>query len=205
MSLALTRNRRIAAETFSADAIHATFAAATDAQWAEGAVWYQTAHAGAADLADAYGLTTRQAAGIIAALSPQTEWTLNLTLAADLCATGTAGHYRNALDKAQAILAGAEPLDVLGGPKVRSFFRNIAEPDRPGPVTIDRHAVAIAAGTDTSTYLRTHPKLLDRKGIYRLVAGLYRSAAREYPDLHPHTLQAVCWLAHRARLSRGTF
>ena len=67
--------------------------------------------------------------------------------------------------EARAILAGADPLHALRGSKVRSFYRNIAEPLRPGPVTIDRHAVAILFGTDTPTFLRLHPKLLERAHV----------------------------------------
>lgn len=206
MSIHTTRNRHLVERLFSVDAICSTFDAATDAQWAEGYHWYPTAHAAAVDLADLHNVPTRTAVGVIAALSPQTGWEANLELAADLFAFGTCGHYRDALTKAQAIAAdpARDPLDILGGPKVRSFYRNILEPDRPGPVTVDRHACAIAAGTDTSTYLRTQPKTLERKAVYRLVSGLYRSAAREY-GLHPHTLQATTWVTHRARLSRGTF
>lgn len=49
----------------------------TDAQMEKGLRWYSDAHAEAERLGNAHDLTTEQGAGVIAALSPRTEWGAN--------------------------------------------------------------------------------------------------------------------------------
>jgi hypothetical protein len=195
---ATTRNRTLAAETFdAARVVHLVGAASAD-EYAEGVAWYHVAHDHAARYGAAYGVSTDAAAGIIAALSPQLNWDLNLRYAETFLRTGgdPSGHFAHCDRKATAILHGADPLSTLGGPKVRSFYRNIANPDASGAVTVDRHACAVLYGTDTPTYLRTLPKFLDRRHVYQLAAARYRGAARTL-GLAPHVCQAVAWVAHR--------
>jgi hypothetical protein len=182
-----------------------TLADATDADVTEGLAWYLTANAHAHELATLHSITLAQAAGIIAALSPQTGWLTNLQLAANLCTDPDTnpGHFADAYDKAVRIYHGARPEDVLRGRKVRSFYANILRPDRPGPVTIDRHAIDILTGT---RLFATTPaaKILERPGAYTYAASVYRSTARLIPhptqttrSLYPHELQAITWVAHR--------
>lgn len=206
MSIHLARNRRLVARCFDADNLRRRLDSASAQEWRDGLAWYPAAHDICQSVAATHGTTVETAAGILAALSPQTEWSLNLRMAETFIETGGApsGHFDNADRKARAILGGAAPLDVLGGPKVRSFYRNILRPECPGAVTVDRHACAVLYGTTTPTYLRTYPKLLDRKGVYRLATGLYRTIAREY-DLLPHEAQAIAWVAHRNAQDLGTF
>jgi hypothetical protein len=101
------------------------------------------------------------------------------------------GAFNDALRKADAIAAGADPLDVLGGRKVRSFYRNIV--GHTGHVTVDRHAVAIVAGRPLTD---REGKVLERIGPYTYVAGAYRAAARRL-GVAPTELQAVTWLVWR--------
>lgn len=194
------RARTTTAELFSADRVHAIINTASPDDVHEGRLWYRQAHDHAAHLAEAHRLTTRQASGIIAALSPQISWDQNLTIAHDFCASGgtAAVHFTLCTDRARAILTDpqTDPLTVLGGQKVRSFYRNILNPTVAGAVTIDRHAAAILAGLPTPDYLRTYPKLLDRTAVYGLCAAAYRSAARTL-GLLPHEAQAIAWVRHR--------
>ena len=80
---------------------------------------------------------------------------------------------------------------MLGGRKVRSFYRNILGID--SAVTVDRHAVAIVYGRPLSD---REIKLLERAGAYTVIASAYRAAARRL-GIAPSTLQAVTWLAWR--------
>lgn len=195
---ATATNRALAAERFETARILATYDAASAAERAEGVTWYQTAHDTARSYAADYGVSVSAAAGIIAALSPQLSWDLNLRYAETFLASDgePSGHFGLCDDRARAILNGADPLDTLGGPKVRSFYRNIYGPTLAGPVTVDRHACAILYGSTTPEYLSACPKLLDRRYLYNLCAARYRAAARE-TGLLPHEIQAVCWVTHR--------
>jgi hypothetical protein len=178
----------------------ATLDRATPADIREGTGWYATAHEYARTYASAYGISTDAAAGIIAALSPQNGWDNNLQATERFLASdGEAEvHFHLCTERARAIYNGAEPLDALGGRKVRSFYRNIARPDIAGAVTVDRHACAVLHGTDTPTYLRNkaNARALERYGVYHTAAAVYRAHARTLGIL-PHELQAIAWITHR--------
>lgn len=175
----------------SVSRILATYFAATPSERADGLTWYERANDTARRFADTYGVTLRQSAGVIAALSPQIGWAQNLQMAESVLQGGEPTHYLDCSTKALRIFAEPEtdPLDILGGRKVRSFYNNIREPEAPGPVTVDRHALSLAVPDASDRYL-------ERIGAYQYVAGAYRTAARSV-GLLPHELQAVCWLTHR--------
>lgn len=170
---------------------------ATEEEIEQGFDWYLRAH----DLACQLHSSPTHGAGIIAALSPSTSWDNNVEGATHLATTGTAWLYQSDLfnRRALAIRNGADPGTTLGGPKVRSFWRNIAEPWRNGPVTIDRHALAILIGRP----LRDNDKRLERRGMYVWTSAVYRSLAREL-GVPVTTLQAVTWLTWR-RLYGSSF
>ena len=176
---------------------------ATDDEVSEGLGWYHQAHEHAREIADTYGTTTAQAAGVIAALSPQTGWGLNIRLAhdaADHARHGRTdligGHTEDACAKASRILQGHDPDDVLGGRKVRSFYANILRPDRPGHVTIDRHALSLLADDRDA-----NARILDRAGVYQRCAAVFRTSATLLTgggaSLRPHEVQAVAWVHWR--------
>lgn len=179
----------------------ATLSRATPQQYAAGVSWYATAAEHAATLADEYHTSDATAAGVIAALSPQTPFTLNIQYAGDALAAGTADdvpHFGDAVRKANAILAGADPADVLRGRKVRSFYANILQPYRPGPVTIDRHAVSILHGVP----LYGPAARVERPGHYHAAAATYRHAAR-HAGILPHECQAIAWIVWRDTHAAG--
>lgn len=170
-----------------------TFNAAPPEAVSEGSAWYLAAHSIAADMAVRHGLSVRQCAGVLAALSPQTGWAENVRLADVACGEGSAsGHTGDACDKADRILTGEDPSDVLGGRKVRSFFTNIVRPLSVGAVTVDRHCVDMLVGRRGAVAGR----VLDRPGAYALCAAVVRSVAREV-WMRPHEVQAVAWVAWR--------
>lgn len=166
---------------------------ATDAHHESGMRWYDFAHDFALDIS---GGDITRGAGVLAALSPNKAWDVNMRLAqrafVDGVASGTLG---NAVGKANAILAGSDPLDVLGnGLKTRNFYLNIARPSCPEAVTIDRHAYDIALGERNAENKRVSLT----PGRYAAFCDAYRVAAARLGIL-PLQLQAVTWEAWRAR------
>jgi hypothetical protein len=135
-------------------------------------------------------VTRRAMAGILAALSPQTPWARNLRLALLVLGGERAGIQRTRLAKAVAIRDGADPLEVLKGPKERAFYLCLAELD-PDAVTVDGHAYSVWAGRQVLT---TTGEVTTR--IFRLAADDYRRAA-DLCGLAPPQMQAITWLAHR--------
>lgn len=86
--------------------------------------WYRESRRFARKLTREHGGGLGRAAGIIAALSPQVQWHQNKAMACDMLADGWAvGQTHANLLKAWRIREGERPLKVLGGPKVRSFYR----------------------------------------------------------------------------------
>lgn len=176
-----------------------TFELATDEDKECGLEWYRTAHSIAQGLADDHGLELEQTAGIIAALSPRTAWTLNVRHARQMVETGDSPGLGLGRRKAQRILAGESPSVVLAPPansptsgqKVRSFYVNILNPDDPVSVTVDQHAWCITKGRYS-----TEKPPLDRVGEYERVAEVYRRAGA-IMELLPSQVQAITWTTWR--------
>lgn len=172
--------------------ILSVYNAATTTQRNEGLRWYRFAHECAEMISPD---NVSMGAGVIAALSPRQNWDYNLQIAARAFRNGEAtGTLSMLCKKANAIMAGANPLDVLGGVKITNFYLNILDPDSNAGVTIDRHAFDIAAGRVTDDNTRA---MLSRKGYYDAFADLYRYAARAIGISAPN-LQAITWIKWRA-------
>lgn len=157
-----------------------------------GAGWYAHAHELAGQIAgQSYGVTARQAAGVIAALSPQNGWEKNVAGARHACIVGSAKglHVGCQTRKADAILSGADPLEVLNGRKERAFFCNVADPDDVAHVTIDRHAHDIACG---KRFGDADTRGLSSAGRYANLEHAYRRAAK-IAGVTPNQLQAITW------------
>jgi hypothetical protein len=171
------------------------FEQATDDELAYGLSWYARAHELAAGLAAEHHMTVSDVAAVIAALSPRSDWPQNIARARQLLAEGDTYGLTLGRNKARAIVAGADPASVLGGPKIQAFWRNIADPLNSTAVTVDSHAYDAAAGMVTCDRAR---KALDRKGEYDRIADIYRSAARHL-GVAPHVVQSVVWVVWRNR------
>jgi hypothetical protein len=160
---------------------------------AQDVLWYETAHQQVAALAGEYGIDVTRCCGIVAALSVQQAWDTangrypNLDRARELLATGDAKTFKDPVRKARAILAGADPLDVLSGNKVRSFYRNLAAPGQTDAVTLDRW-MARAVGVPQS-------RLASLK-TYERIADAFRAAAAQL-HISPDALQASVWTVVR--------
>jgi hypothetical protein len=154
-----------------------------------GVNWYPTAHAAALEMSN-----LETGAGVIAALSPMMGWDRNVMLAYRAFEQGFAdGCLKGNARKADAIMAGNAPLDILGGAKVRSFYANIVNP-LGADVTIDRHAFDIVAGRYTTDKEKGR---LSNKGVYEWHAEAYRLAGIELGGLTGAQVQAITWVAWR--------
>lgn len=170
------------------DNIRAAWNASTAADLAEGLDWYKRARGEGRKL----GRTLHQGVGVIAALSPMQAWDTNIVLANKLAAAHDAGEpmpthgygFKRNTAKAWAILEGARPLDVLGGDKVRSFYRNMLGCEH--SVTVDRWAVRIALGDP-----RDEGKV--PSGEYDAMAQAFRDVAAEL-GITAQQLQAATWV-----------
>lgn len=169
-------------ETYVSNII-ATWNSATSEQLAAGRAWYSVAR----DIALIIGNgDVRKGAGVIAALSPMTSWSLNVRNATSLANGETVGALSQSLTKATRILNGENFADVLPyGSKTWNFAYNIA--GSPDHVTIDRWAIRVAVGYDKSTVTELQ---------YRILADAYRKAAAEIGE-SASTVQAVTWCAIR--------
>lgn len=177
--------------------------------------WYEKAHEEATKLGKG---DTKRGAGIIAALSPLSDWSRNVREANELVKTG---NVERALlpanvEKARRIHEGEEPEKVLGGHKVTNFFQNIHDPSNPSPVTIDRHAYDIAMGrpfagtgkpktledlkVPRQTGTMSQDLGLSSMGRYNHFVHAYRHAAGELGVDVPNKVQATSWVTHRGAI-----
>jgi hypothetical protein len=166
---------------------------ATAQDLADGLAWYDRARGHAETMAAESGLSVRQCAGVIAALSPRCQWATNVAGARRMLLAAAAGEgepvvggVRSNRAKAWAIAQGADPGDVLSGPKVCAFFANIMGDVE--SVTIDVWAARAAEG-------RENPHAPKRRR-YRLCEETYRRAARRH-GITPRDAQAAVWTVYR--------
>jgi hypothetical protein len=171
---------------------------ATPEQRELGRHWYRAANGIARQLADGDAV---KGAGVIAALSPQKEWQLNKRMAAKALRGEPVGHLADALRKVAAIMAGADPADILPmALKTGNFYRNIIDPSDPDPVTVDRHAHDVVAGVlyvgrgGKDTY---GDRGLSNVNRYAALAHCYREAGYRIGEL-PNVVQAGVWEAQTA-------
>ena len=177
--------------------ITAAWSSASAADLAAGLEWYDTARAACDALAAGTSgrVTTEQAAGVVAALSPRMPWARNLTVAAAVIDAHVDGRpapamaLRRNLDVACAILDGRQSGPT--GRKVSAFARAILGDT--AAVVVDVWA-ARAAG---------HP-MPDGKGLtprqYDAIAAAYTDAA-ERLGVAPRDLQAAVWVVVRGSAS----
>lgn len=179
------------------DNVRGLFASAFERDRQEGAIWYAHANTFGWGLVQKYGLWISQACGIIAAMSPATAWETNMLNAEMFCENPDRRVHRflDSDRKARKIIEGANPVDVLGGNKVLSFYQNVSAPLSSTAVTIDRHAHDAAIGRVATA--RERDALKDPL-LYNKIADAYRVIAHDHGIL-PHQVQATIWLSWRTR------
>jgi hypothetical protein len=175
------------------DNITSRFKSATKEQRQEGVDWYKKAN----DIAFELGKgDVKKGAGILSALSPAMEWHRNIRAARELVNTGETTHqyYSSTVVKAKRILEGEDPDTLFNektGAKTLNFYHNIANPEDPHPVTIDRHAHDIAVGEKGSMTKTLSGHLAGPR--YRHFSEAYRNAAHELGIPIANQVQAVTW------------
>lgn len=154
-----------------------------------GLEWYPEAKRECRNLARRNDISLSQAIGVVAALSPRVNWKRNVIAAENLIRGNKAEGFPANRNKAQAILEGGSPDEILGGNKVRSFYSNISRPASSTDVTIDRWAIRIALGEEE---WKTRPNTPTAKQ-YLEIANSYREAAA-IVGIKPLEMQAITWV-----------
>jgi hypothetical protein len=191
-----------------------TYFLATKEEHDKGMVWYQSARSEVDRICQTLLVNPARVAGVIAALSPNNKWNRNLIDAYNLARAYVENGVYDAdrikvstfntnKDKAIRILAGLDPLDVLGGLKVRAFYKLIFNPTVKDVVCIDGHSYSIWAGERIATYKT--PKITPK--MYDAIQRDYIDSARIVSEIKGQTitasqLQAITWIVQR-NLYRG--
>ena len=187
--------------------ILAVFFSASEVEIQEGKTWYDHANQVARSISIQHyfprGMYT--VAGVIAALSPNNRWDKNVRDAEALIKVYSAGEeldavrvstYNKNKEKAIRILKGEDPLDVLGGNKVRAFYCCIAGID--DNVCIDGHAFSVWSGERVVT--AKTPKISDK--LYQSIVDDYCRATDVINQVtgscySPAQVQAITWVTWR--------
>lgn len=163
--------------------------------------WYAEANRLAAGIADATACPMHTVVGVMAAVSPSNRWERNVRDARELCAaldpeSITVCTYGAQKRKALRILDGEDPLDVLGGRKVRAFYQCVLDP-RSHHVVVDRHAWRVATGRHDETPSSLSPR------VYAEICDAYREAAGVIGGgVLPMQVQAATWVAFKEEYRR---
>lgn len=165
---------------------------ATESDVEHGSSWYPEAARIARRIGRANGLPFHRAAGIIAALSPRQQWSVNVRSAERVAAAYSEGAGTPppvgmwvSLNAAWRIANGERPLSVLRGPKVRAFYRNIV--GQHDHVTLDTWALRALGERGVEA-----PK----PALRRAAEECYREVAAEY-GYTPAQAQAIAWVVVR--------
>lgn len=171
-----------------------------------GSTWYADFRRDILHAAATVGLIAKDKAtvsklvGIAAAFSPQKNPSCNLCLLRQFVAwhwikteqpARPIVHCKAQDRKAFAILQGADPANVLCGPKESAFYHNIM--GDPSYVTIDGHAYAAWLGR----YITTDKIKVPKGGPNREACRLAYVTLADELGLLPSELQAILWLAWR--------
>ena len=179
-----------------------------------GNLFYPNANTTAIDIGNRLGFNGDEGlsigAGIIAALSPQTDWLSNIVLAFEFAETKYAKKQTKANNnKALKILEGIDPMDALGPEafKVKAFYMAIREPYGDNLVekvsgfpnnlinlaVIDRHAGGVYFGWPLIEKERR--QLGNWKTLSRISKAYFKVA--EGLNIPINELQAVTWVSFR--------
>ena len=168
-----------------------------------GIMWYPTAQRIVREWSEHYHYSVDTVAAVIAALSPQLEWSRNLVIADDILAQrnpSVGGALFKNIAKAKLLrddegenqrwgecklsLSERMTLTFPQGPKVTNFALNLTG-EMQNAVTIDTHCAQAALNNPLSIiYLKWTP--------YRIFAECYAQTARQ-TEYTPATFQAIIW------------
>jgi len=172
---------------------------ATPLDLEEGRDWYYEASHKVEDLATKYKITHTQAALVVAALSPQLAWPLNIAYANDFLNLGHCGHFLSCQVKAMECLSGSRTAlstDGKNALKTHNFAQLLANPSA-DLIVIDSHAASICLGHKI-TKPDSDRLTKNTRGFYNLCESAYREAAA-IANERSSALQAITWLSYRRR------
>ena len=189
----------------------------------DGAVWYPTANGqaeGVGKRLDHYGQAVLESkhekivmgAGIISALSPQTNWEQNKKMAYYFAETLDKPNWCTDINYQKALAIVASPTapfglqtvileehiaKILHGKKTTAFFRNIVNPFGQNNLpTIDRHAISIYLGRRC-----TYTELVRGLGgtANKTISNAYIKASKIL-ECTPQVVQAITWVQWRKEI-----
>lgn len=181
----------------------------SEAEQLEGASWYLQANQICKLISDKFHCPLSKTAGVVAALSPATNWQQNIADAHNLILAWHHGFNPDEVvcttygpNKVKAIrilnLESSNERDIekilLHKSRINKttcFYLNILHPENDELVTVDRHAIRIALGDAPGV-----DNICMTEKRYRNIAESYRIASKEM-DLSAIQLQAVVWCAYR--------
>jgi hypothetical protein len=169
--------------------------------FSQGRYWYERAHNSAVAIGALLGVSTRNAAGVLAAISPNLDADDNFARATHIVdGTDTLHVTGRQRAKARACLE-CDPTEVLNprtGPKTWAFFWNIYGPSLREHVTIDGRFADVIANEMRPWKLK---RGIDRGGSgtrYESYEIVTEDAARElrrtYPWMTAVQVQAITWM-----------
>ncbi len=190
------------------DNLRKQFTLIHDTDSVEGSGWYPLAQSIVRQWAEHYRYSVDTVAMVVAAISPQVEWSRNLIIADDVLANripSIGGVLHVNLRKAEKLrdtdyrseskdwsLESRMLEQFKAGPKVLNFARNLS--GNMNAVTVDTHAMQCALNDPLS-------KIVVRPSNYAIVADCYREVATE-KGLQPATFQAVLWHSWKRQYPR---
>ena len=183
------------------------YARCLPAEKANGISWYWTANRFARKVSALTSKRPETVAAILARISPQITWAENKKAALEIAAgdVASAGYPDNiaraydiaAEDSEAAIAREVLPTSKYARPKISAFYRNIANPETVGLVTVDTWAARIWVGDVDLTNLTVSA------GESSRIQADYTSAAH-IAGLLPQEIQAITWVgAHRIKKDKG--
>ena len=174
------------------------YTCAVDCNRTEAGDWYRNAHDQCRIIATSLEMPLDTFLGVVAALSPQMNWKYNIREAVRLVhGMRCLGYGRNIAKAKRILLNGEQPLDVLGGNKVRAFYCNLRDGGANDQhVTIDTWALRIALGKDG--YTQKISGITDKQ--YKRLVKAYQQVAAEFGILATE-LQAITWVHVRVMVN----
>lgn len=193
---------------------------ASESEKQSGRVWYDHARDEIAKLVVQHQTRTKIVAGVVAALSPNIRWAQNLKDADRVLGVGLSPYkladyyeckvstYNSNKRKAFEIAEldwnsvyfehgpRGEPLDILRGPKVTAFYRNLVGDST--ALTLDSHAYNAFCGFRATGS--------DLPGLRAQLTRDAREAYTRAADVKGETVadfQAIIWLTWKTRIDEG--
>ncbi len=181
----------------------------TETDRTEGLAWYPVAQGIIRQWSEHYRYSIDTVAAVVAAISPQVEWTRNLIIADDVLAQrppSIGGVLHTNLRKAERLrdtdfrsenleawnLTTRMQEQFKAGPKVLTFALNLS--GDMDALTIDPHAFQCALADPLS-------RLTIRPIVYSIIADCYRTVADEI-GVAPATFQAILWHSWKRQYPR---